>query len=61
MIRERLTSSGWKTADSQQLATLDPVCQACGGRGLAKDREGKPDPRQPCSTCGGRGRIKEEN
>jgi DnaJ-class molecular chaperone len=57
MIRETLTTEGWMQTPSEQLPALDPVCQACGGRGLTRDRDGRQDPSLICGTCGGRGRI----
>lgn len=59
MIREKLTSEGWEPSGSHQVGTLDPVCTACGGRGLAKGRDGLPDTMKVCPVCNGNGRIKE--
>jgi len=59
MVRETLTAQGWQKADTQQIPTMDPVCEACGGRGLAKDTDGKPKLGRICEACGGRGRIKD--
>lgn len=59
MVREVLTPSGWKSAESYQIAPLDPVCPQCGGRGLGRDRNGELDLHIICGTCQGKGRIRE--
>lgn len=67
MIREVLSVDGWKLSGEHQVATLDPVCPECGGRGavaVAPKREGDAvivsaveRPRAICGDCKGKGRI----